>query len=192
MSVAVVVLAGGEGRRIGGGKPLKQLGSARLIDRAIERARSWSDIVAVSLRQPDQVDADADIVIDEPTVAGPLAALIAASSYAADRGCDLVLTIAADMPFLPDDLLDRLVAEIGSADAALAASGGVLHPVCALWRRDALRQAQRYADQGGRSLRGFAASVGFRTVDWQVEPYDPFFNVNRAEDLVEAERLLGR
>ncbi len=191
MTAAVVILAGGEGRRIGGGKPNRLLGSERLIDRALRLARSWCDCVAVSARDARQVDVDAEIITDELSVAGPLGGLIAAGRYAGIHGCDYVLTIPADMPFLPNDLLDRLTAEIGRASAAIPASEGELHPVCGLWRPSALTAAPAYAEEQGRSLRGFAASIGFRRVDWSADPHDPFFNINRIEELAEAERRLG-
>ena len=46
----IVILAGGEGRRIGGGKPQRLLGGETLLDRALRRARSWSDEVLVAAR----------------------------------------------------------------------------------------------------------------------------------------------
>ena len=74
--VAVVIVAGGAGKRIGGAKPLNRLGGERLIDRAARQARGWSDAVAVAARETSQVQPlDAGLVHDEPGVAGPLGAL---------------------------------------------------------------------------------------------------------------------
>lgn len=190
MSLVVVVLAGGEGRRIGGGKPLRRLGEERLIDRALGQARGWSSIVAVSLKRPDQVATDVNVILDEQGAEGPLAGLIAAGRFAASRDCGLVLTIPADMPFLPPDLAERLGAAIAGFEAALASSGGQLHPVCGLWRVAAIASAAAYAASGRRSLKGFAATVGFCPVEWPAEPFDPFYNINRSEDLAQAERRL--
>ena len=44
----IVILAGGAGRRIGGGKPLRMLGGVTLLDRALAIARAWSDEVLVA------------------------------------------------------------------------------------------------------------------------------------------------
>jgi len=187
--VAVVVLAGGEGRRIGGGKPHRQIAGERLIDRAIRNARRWSKTTAVSARASAQLEpSDAPVVIDEPNVAGPLGGLISALRFGTERECEFVLTIPADMPFLPPDLLERLHAGIGDCGCALASSGGHLHPVCGLWRTSALEETGTYVSGQQRSLKGFAALVGFREVEWPAEPFDPFFNINTAEELAEAER----
>jgi molybdopterin-guanine dinucleotide biosynthesis protein A len=46
--VRIVILAGGEGRRIGGGKPMRMLGGETLLDRALAIGRRWSDDVLVA------------------------------------------------------------------------------------------------------------------------------------------------
>jgi molybdenum cofactor guanylyltransferase len=186
--VAIAILAGGEGKRIGGGKPLKRFGDERLIDRALTLARSWSDLVAVAAREAAQVEpVNAPLIMDED-VPGPLGGLLSGLRFAREHDRDFLLAIPADMPFLPHDLPDSLAANIGHCACALAASGGQLHPVCGLWRTAALSEAGSYVAEGRRSLRGFAAQVGFASVDWPVEAADPFFNVNTNDDLAAAAR----
>ena len=171
----IVILAGGEGRRIGGGKPQRRLGGLTLLDRALRRARDWSDEVLVAAREGGDIR-------DDPAVAGPLGGLAAALALGGD-----VLTIPCDMPFLPDDLPARLASD---AAATVAASGGRLHPVCALWKGEAAEGLPAYLATGRRSLTGFAEAVGCRVVDWPAAPVDPFFNINDDADLRRAEALL--
>lgn len=191
MKTAVVILAGGEGSRIGGGKPLRRLGGRTLVERSAALAGQWSDLVAVAARNECQVRGSGlRFVLDEPGIEGPLAGLAAALRFSRDEGRDAVLTIPADMPFLPADLCDRLAEALGDRNAALATSGGHLHPVCGLWRVRALRLLPAYLASGKRSLRGFAQAVGFHSAEWPAGPRDPFFNINSPEDLATAERLL--
>lgn len=189
--VAVVILAGGEGRRIGGGKPLLLLGGERLIDRALRQARRWSHCVAIGVRASTQVQPiDAILLADEPDLEGPLAGLIAALKFGHQTAKEFVLTIPSDMPFLPPDLPDRLLAAAGRRACALASSAGHLHPVCGLWRTTVLDEVDHYLGGQKRSLRGLAELVGFATVDWPARGLDPFFNINSADDLARADRLL--
>lgn len=187
--IALVVLAGGEGSRIGGCKPARLLAGESLLDRALSRACAWSKIVAVSVRKAGQIEpGELPIIIDETDVGGPFAGLIAALRFGAARGCEFVLTIPVDMPFFPDDLLDRLISRIGREGCAMASSVGHLHPVCALWRTSVLEQIDCFLAGDQRSLRAFAKLAGFVAVEWPAEPLDPFFNINTAEDLQRAER----
>ena len=119
-SLAVVILAGGEGRRIGGAKPLRRLGGMRLIDRASELAGCWSRIVAVAVRDPSQTPSTGVEIIRDEAVEGPLGGLAAGLKFARSRGRPFLLTIPADMPFLPADLADRLAAAIVECGCAVA------------------------------------------------------------------------
>ena len=188
--VAVVILAGGEGRRIGGEKPLRLLGERRLIDRAIELAGRWSSTVAVAVRDFSQAPSLAAELIEDEAIEGPLGGLAAGLKFARTEGLPFLLTIPADMPFLSPDLPDRLSAAIGEAGCAVAGSGGHRHPVCALWRTSALSRLDAYLSSYGRSLKGFAALVGAVEVEWPGGRDDPFFNINSPGDLAEAEKRL--
>lgn len=189
MAPLVVILAGGEGSRIGGGKPFRTLGGERLIDRALRAARDWSDDVRIALRSPGQAGGlDLPVLLDDPGLEGPLAGLASALAAAGGAGRRLVLTAPCDAPFLPHDLAFRLQEAIGGNGAALAEGGGDLQPACALWRTWALERLPDYLRTGRRSLLGFAETIGFARARW-----DPacFLNVNTPEDLAKAERRLA-
>lgn len=184
-ALAVLILAGGEARRMGGAKPLRLLGGRTLLQRSLDRAQGWSDRVAIAARSKEQVgDPGVPVLLDPPGLEGPLGGLASASRLNASS----VLTIPCDMPFLPLDLPAKLTASLGGHLVAVAASGGRVHPVCALWRSEALRRVGEYAATGRRSLIGFAESVGFTAVDWEG---DPFFNANTQDDLAAAEARLS-
>lgn len=192
MSAPVAILAGGEGRRIGGGKPLRLLGGQTLLGRSIAQARQWSDCIAVVVRSPEQAgEADVALIADRPGIDGPLAGVAAALEWARAAHSAAVLTIPADMPFLPADLCSRLERRRPDGQVALASSDGRTHPVCALWPVGALAELQSFLRLGRASLQGFAQAVGCATAEWPCEPFDPFFNVNRPEDLEQAERILN-
>lgn len=202
--IAVVILVGGAGRRIGGDKPQRMLAGQTLMERALAHARPLADRIALSVRHPGQVRAPegVEMICDAP-IDGPLGGLGAALTYARAQDCAGVMTLPCDMPFTPPDLSLRLrralfappgppvVAPVVPPAAAIAASGGRLHPVCGLWRVSSLQLLPDYVSSGRSSLRGFAEAVGFVSVDWPSEPTDPFFNVNTTEDLAEAEGRLG-
>jgi molybdenum cofactor guanylyltransferase len=123
--------------------------------------------------------------------AGPLAGVLAGMDHAAAHFPDAtdILSAPADTPFLPADLMARLEAGRKAAGAviAVAASGGRAHHAVALWPvalREALRVA--LASEGERRVSAFIRRYPHVTVDWPTDPFDPFFNVNRPEDVVAA------
>lgn len=189
--LAVVVLAGGEGRRMGGGKPLRLVRGRSLISIALDRARSWSPLVAVSVRSRGQVGmVDAPLVLDSQDIAGPLAGLASALTFAARASASRLLTLPCDTPNLPDDLAGRLdEALVPGVRAAVASCAGRLHPICAVWDVRANADLPAYIAAGRSSVRGFAEAVGLATVDWAVGSAPAFHNINTLEDLLEAARV---
>ena len=194
MSLVIAILAGGAGRRIGGDKPHRSLGGARLLDRALVTAGAIGAPMIIVVREPCQVDGFAGtVVLDAPGIAGPLAGLYSALAWATNAGADRVLTLPCDMPFLPGDLCARLeVALTGGFGATVAASGGRLHPVCALWRTTVAPILAQRASEGRLSLRGLSEAVGCAAVEWPVDQGDPFININTAGDMAAAEATLRR
>lgn len=191
-NIPVVIAAGGDGSRIGGDKPNLALDGTRLIDHTVRAARFWSEHIAIAAREGSQptLQPNLDLLIDEEANGGPLSALFSALQYAQMKGAKHVLLIPCDMPFLPDDLLDRLQQEIGSYHVAMARSNGQVYPICALWSIEAIKSISKYLDTGRRSLIGFAETLQVIFVDWSgIEP-DPFFNINTLQDLKQAEAYL--
>ena len=184
-SLGVVILAGGDGRRMGGRKPQRLLGERSLLNRAITRAQRWSETVVISVRSRDQVGGvELPLVFDPPGLAGPLAGLAAAR----ELGCARVLTIPCDMPFLPDDLPRRLAAALPGRAAALASAGGRLQSVCGLWTAEALAGIEEYAASGQTSLVGFARTIGFAVAELEDAAAD---NLNTPAELAAAAARLG-
>lgn len=185
----VVVLAGGEGRRMGGGKPLRLFRGRTLLAHALERAFSWSSRVAVSVRSPDQVGPVAPpLVLDTPGVQGPLAGLSAALSFAREQGVGRLLTLPCDIPGLPDDLAGRLEqAVVPGAGVAIAMCAGRLHPVCAVRDVEVQASLSTYLAGGRSSVRGFAEAIGMKAVVWDNANATAFENINTQSELSRAD-----
>ena len=191
-----VVLAGGLARRMGGGdKPLVALGGRPLIRHILDRLGPQAAPLALNANGDPARFREFGLPILEdslPNRPGPLAGILAALDWAAAMAASHVLTVPGDTPFLPDDLARRLEDAIrAGAPAALAASGGRRHPIAGLWpvaARDGLRRA--IAEDGLRRVGEWARGLGAVPVDFAIDPFDPFFNLNAPDDLAEAERLL--
>jgi molybdopterin-guanine dinucleotide biosynthesis protein A len=200
MSVAGVILAGGLSRRIGGGdKCLRPIGGRPILAHIIERVRPQVAALVLNANgdaarfAPFGLPVAGDVV---EGFAGPLAGVLTGMEWARHNApaCKWLASFASDAPFVPRDLVARLLAavEAQGADLACAASGGQAHPVFGLWRVD-LAPALRHAlvEEQIFKVDRWTARYRLAQVDFPSTPVDPFFNANRPEDLAEAERLLA-
>ncbi|MFN3890435.1 MAG: molybdenum cofactor guanylyltransferase MobA [Beijerinckiaceae bacterium] len=196
---ACVILAGGLARRMGGGdKPLRSVGGRTILDRVIDCVRPQCSAIALNANGDPARFAQWGLPVVADTIegfAGPLAGVLAGMDWAAENapGAMFMLSVAADCPFLPNDLVARLesVREVGNADISVAHSAGQAHPVVALWRislRDELRRA--LVEENMRKIDRWTARYKMASSEWAVDPVDPFFNANTPDDIAEAERLL--
>ena len=181
---------------MGGAKAQRQLGDLTLIEHAVGRAEAWRAPIVLVLRPSSDVGSQGlRVILDDPSIPGPLGGLAAALVDAKAAGLEAVLTAPCDMPFLPSDLAQRLGSALQPGVAvALAETGGQRHPICALWRTSVLETLRARAARGQLSLRGLADQVGPVPVSWPVEGGDPFLNINTPDDLDLAalSRLLPR
>lgn len=195
-----VLLAGGQARRMGGGdKCLRPLGGRPLLEHVSERARPQVAALLLNANGDPRRFAAFGLPVTGDVVegfAGPLAGVLTGMEWARAHRPDLpwIATIATDTPFFPPDLVHRMRAalEQHGADLACAASSGRTHPVFGLWPvrlAGDLRRAM--TEDGTRKVDVWTARYRLAEVEFPSEPFDPFFNTNRPEDLAEAEQLLA-
>jgi molybdopterin-guanine dinucleotide biosynthesis protein A len=179
----------------GGDKCLLELGERPMLAHVIERIRPQVDVIAINANgDPARFAAFGLSVIGDAIAggAGPLAGILTGMEWVQSRlsATARLLTVPTDAPFLPQDLVSRLEAAGGSI--ACAASGGRTHPPIALWDV-ALAADLRFAmeSEGMRKIDRWTARYGAIEVEWPTEPLDPFFNINRPDDLAAAEAALA-
>jgi molybdopterin-guanine dinucleotide biosynthesis protein A len=195
-----VILAGGRATRMGGGdKGLKVVAGRRLLDHVIARLSPQSSPLALNANgDPSRFAGFGLAVLPDtlPDHPGPLAGVLAGLDWAAGLGAEAIVTVAADTPFFPHDLVARLLAAAGPEGLALAASRdpkGKLwqHPTFGLWPVT-LRHDLRAALEGGlRKIVLWTDRHQAGTAEFTSNPFDPFFNINTPDDIEEAERLIA-
>ena len=140
-TVAGVLMAGGQSRRMGGGdKCLRALAGKPILAHVIARARPQVGPLLLNANGDPARFAGfglpvvADVVGD---FAGPLAGVLTGLEWAAAQAPEpaWLASFATDAPFLPADLVARMAdaVEAEGADMACAASNGRDHPVFGLW-----------------------------------------------------------
>lgn len=187
-----LILAGGEGRRLGGAdKALLPFGGAPLLSRVQGRLDPQVEGLALSANgDPERFAFSGLTVLGDagPERLGPMAGVLAGLDWLHGQGATHLATVPVDLPFLPPDLVARLSR---AGDFAVAECGGRLHPTCTLWPLRLRDPLARALAAGERRIGRWCAEAGAVRVVFPAATPDPFFNVNRPEDLAEAERLAG-
>ncbi|MEU7578440.1 NTP transferase domain-containing protein [Streptomyces sp. NPDC041068] len=134
-----VVLAGGGAARLGGAdKPGVRVGGRALIDRVLAACSGAGTTVVVA--DPRPTSRPVVWAREEPAGGGPLAALDAGLRR---TGAELVVVLSADLPFLGDRTVGRLLTALRESDAdgaVLTDPEGRDQPLVAAYRSASLRR----------------------------------------------------
>ena len=181
--VSGIVLAGGQGRRMGGvDKGLQALRGRPMVEWVLERLAPQVSEVIVNANQNTRTYEKYGhrVVRDEIAgFAGPLAGLHAGLKAAKHP---LVVTVPCDSPFLPQDLVLRLRDSLGDKDLAVAKTGDRSHPVFALMKREVRASLEAFLAAGGRKIDAWYAALKVVEVSFDDEA-DAFRNINTIEEL---------
>jgi molybdopterin-guanine dinucleotide biosynthesis protein A len=180
MQASLLVLAGGDSRRMGRPKAWLEVGDTFLLSYVVDRLAPAFSEVMVSFAEPEQLlePVPYRIVFDRKPSAGPLAALEAGLVAARN---EVMFAVACDMPYVTQDFAQMAVAAARACDAAIPRVGGRPEPVCAAYRRSALPFITGAINVGRLKVADVAAELD---VTW-LEGLDPqlFESLNTMQDL---------
>ncbi len=182
----------------GGDKCLLPLAGRPLIDHCIERLGPQVDRLIISANgDPARFAAwDLPVIADQGSDLGPLGGIAAALDWAAAQtpAWPLIATVPTDAPFLPTDLIARLGTAKSAIGADLACAVRTKNgsertqPVIGLWPTSLRHDLRDALDEGLRKVDKWTARYSLAQAPFSADNFDPFFNINRREDLAEADR----
>jgi molybdopterin-guanine dinucleotide biosynthesis protein A len=199
--VVGILLAGGRSSRMGGGdKCMRLLGGRPILARIVERLGPQVGGMIINANgDPARFAEFALPVVPDaiPEFAGPLAGIHAGLVWVRRNRPDVrqCVTVAADTPFFPADLVRRFLAARNERGFCIARSGAGTHPVIGLWPVDLAGTLEASLKSGERKAGKWVAEHGaievfFPEIEIAGRRFDPFFNINRPEDLARADDLL--
>jgi molybdopterin-guanine dinucleotide biosynthesis protein A len=181
--VSGLILAGGQGRRMGGvDKGLQALRGKPMVAWVIERLAPQVEEILINANQNlDAYRGFGHVVVSDEIsgFAGPLAGLHAGLKRARH---ELVATVPCDSPFLPPDLVSRLETSLAGNDVAVAKTGEQPHPVFCLLKKNLMANLETFLLQGGRKIDAWYAPLKTVEVRFDDEA-DAFRNINTLEEL---------
>jgi molybdenum cofactor guanylyltransferase len=181
--VTGIVLAGGQGRRMGGvDKGLQLLHDKPMVEHVLGRLAPQVGEVLINANQNLGAYARFGYRVVPDAIggfAGPLAGLHAGLGAARHP---LALTVPCDSPFLPADLCSRLKNALRENDLAVAKTGDQAHPVFSLVRVAVLDHLSGFLSAGGRKIDAWYSTLRVVEVPFDDEA-DAFRNINTREEL---------
>ena len=179
----------------GGDKGLLEIGGKTMLSMVIARFAPQVGALALNANGDPARFARFGLPVLPDGIAGhpgPLAGVLAGLDWAASQGTETIVTVAADTPFFPCDLVPRLLlaAEGMAPPLALARTADGLQPTFGLWPVALREDLRAWLESGERKVRRWAERHGARSALFE-GPGDPFFNVNAPGDLARATEMLA-
>ena len=197
MDISCIVLAGGEGLRLGRDKTLETFGNTSLLERAVFNLSLFdSDIIIVTATKqvlPQSIDYSklrvvADIYPGKGALGGVYTGLVASESL-------YNLVVASDMPFLNQALLRYMIPLADGFDLVLPRLGNnMIEPLHAVYSKNCLAAIKNLLEQDKMRFADLLPLVKVRYVEAEeINRFDPrylsFFNINTEADLKAARQL---
>ncbi len=180
MTIHALILAGGEGSRLGGVRKAElRLGGKTMLERLTERLPDGVRLL-MSTGRLGSMSRIEGVPDREGVLAGPLAGLAAAVAHLRDAAPpdDVLVSVAVDTPFLPTDYFSRLA--LGSP--CYAAWRDQVYPTNAAYRLDMIMDLPERAAELG-SPRNLLKSLRAEPMAWE-DAENPFANLNTINDVI--------
>lgn len=188
-----VILAGGQGRRMGGtDKAFLSLAGRPLLHHVLDRLGPQVETVILSANGDTARFAGLGCpVVADSVPQGPLSGILSALRHAAALGATHVVSTPVDTPFLPLDLVARLETAAARAPEglALARTADGDQPATALWPTALAPALAGFLADGGAKVALFANA--HQPARAEFPDASAFLNLNTPEELAAAETLFG-
>ena len=185
-----VILIGGQSKRMGGGiKSFIEFNNKDIFDRILEKTRPQIKKIIINCNNQESKLKKYKLPIIKDIkegYIGPLAGIHSAMNWIAQNEpkVEWLVTLPGDTPFIPDDLISRFKNKISpKLKIILAQSANKTHPIIGAWHISLLPSLDYHLDQGTRKILSWAELHPMNFINYSIDNYDPFFNINEQKDI---------
>ena len=188
----IVILAGGQSRRFGGGnKTLFKFNNKSLLDRILYNfAKLDMEIVLnVNFNQKKFLKTGLNLIKDEvENFQGPLAGIYSSMKWILKnkKNVEWIFSSPSDTPFLNSDLVNKfLITKYPhNTKIVLAEAYNKTHPVIGFWHISLLNSLEKFLEKENRKIMNWVEGQNYQLLNFENKNY--FFNINSKSDLAEA------
>ena len=198
-NILAVVLAGGKSKRFGEDKNQIKLGDKTLLEHVLSKINNkFEEILIVSSHNLEiKKSENITIIPDCFDDFGPLAGVLSSMKWVKEnqKQYNWVATFPSDTPFFDISIIEEYKKRININDSSLyfIKSNNKRHNIFGLWSIDLLDVLEDdLKNNNFRKVEDWADKIGVKTIDIEVNEFDPFFNINTKEDFEKAKEILKK
>ena len=198
-NILAVVLAGGKSKRFGEDKNQIKLGDKTLLEHVLSKINNkFEEILIVSSHNLEiKKSENITIIPDCFDDFGPLAGVLSSMKWIKEnqKKYKWVATFPSDTPFFEISIIEEYKKRININDSSLyfIKSNNKRHNIFGLWSIDLLDVLEDdLKNNNFRKVEDWADKIGVKTIDIEVNEFDPFFNINTKEDFEKAKEILKK
>ena len=191
----IVILAGGQSRRFGGGyKTLYTFNKMSILDRIIQNFKKLEvEIVLNANSNEDQfVKTGLHLIKDElENFQGPLAGIYSSMKWVLEnrKNIEWIFTSPSDTPFLNKNLVNKFLSTDynNKTKIVIAKSSNKTHPVIGFWHISLIKSLEEFLAKDNRKIMHWVERQNYEILNFENE--NNFFNINTQADLEEAIKI---
>ena len=198
-NILAVVLAGGKSKRFGEDKNQIKLGDKTLLEHVLSKINNkFEEMLIVSSHNLEiKKSKNITIIPDCFDDFGPLAGVLSSMKWIKEnqKQYKWVATFPSDTPFFDISIIEEYKKRININDSSLyfVKSNNKRHNIFGLWSIDLLDVLEDdLKNNNFRKVEDWADKIGVKTIDIEVNEFDPFFNINTKEDFEKAKEILNK
>jgi len=191
----LVILAGGQSRRFGGGyKTLYKFNKISILDRIIQNFKKlkMEIVLNVNSKEDQFIKTGLHLIKDElENFQGPLAGIYSSMKWVLEnrKNIEWIFTSPSDTPFLNKNLVNKFLSTDynNKTNIIIAKSSNKTHPVIGFWHISLIKSLEAFLAKDNRKIMHWVEGQNYEFLNF--ENKNNFFNINTQTDLEEAIKI---
>jgi len=191
----LVILAGGQSRRFGGGyKTLYKFNKISILDRIIQNFKKlkMEIVLNVNSNEDQFIKTGLHLIKDElENFQGPLAGIYSSMKWVLEnrKNIEWIFTSPSDTPFLNKNLVNKFLSTDynNKTNIIIAKSSNKTHPVIGFWHISLIKSLEEFLAKDNRKIMHWVEGQNYEFLNF--ENKNNFFNINTQTDLEEAIKI---
>ncbi len=191
----IVILAGGQSRRFGGGyKTLNKFNNMSILDRIIKNFKKLEMEIVLNVNSNEDQFLKTGLHLIKDVLEnfqGPLAGIFSSMKWVLEnkKNIEWIFTSPSDTPFLSKSLVNKFLSTKynSKTNIIIAKSFNKTHPVIGFWHVSLIKSLEEFLRTDNRKIMHWVEQQNYELLNFEDKNY--FFNINTQADLEEAIKI---